>query len=176
MQLRSGKIVGSNQVKIEVSSNTTDTSNKESSKNSSITENWFFDNIREFMKKVSIIPSTTIERTEKYQAMLSMFSMINIHMEEVMIKNKFNFSILKIFSTIKTKLFELKNDCVSFIEKHNYCHNYFKNRPDLIKLSAIMKDLKYILNTCYKNMCELSDKHKVSQKLMDLINVKIVNK
>jgi hypothetical protein len=144
--------------------------NKEEGKKSNVRE-WFFDSLKKSMKIIDKYPSNTKDRIVKYQEMCSLFTMININMEDVLIKSKFTYSILKIFSTIKTKLYDLIQQCDSSLDESNY-RLYERGS----KVRALITDLKLIVNTCYTNVCKLSDKYSVSQKLMEFINVKVVKK
>ena len=69
---------------------------------------------------------------------------------------------------MKTKAYVLKGDCDLKISNYN---TMIKNgNKEYIKVKIHMINLKIVVESCYINMCHLSDKHKLCQKLIEIIH------
>jgi len=175
MQLRSGKLLGAetNAVNTCSYSECLDRNISKEKFTSTIEPvgswEWFNDSVKKYLDIANNLtnPVITEELIEKYQIITDLYRMINTHIENMLFEKQFSVSIINLFSVMKTKAYVLKGDCDLKISNFN---TMIKNGDkEYIKVKICMINLKIVVESCYINMCHLSDKYKLCQKLVEII-------
>ena len=160
MQLRSGKVLGSESesdaVKIASTIGTYPVGSWD----------WFHDSMKKCLDITNKKTVNTEEKIERFQVMVELYNMINTHIENVLVEKQFSFSIIRLFSNTKTKAYDLRCDIDLSISNYNTMIE--NGDKDYIKVKDILINLKAVLESCYIKLCHLSDKHKLSQKLVEM--------